>query len=398
MRKFLELVRWEHRAIWRRPFPAALFFLTPVFFCLLFGAVYQENTVRHIPMAVYDQDQSLMSRKLIQIYCDSDRFDVRYYVHTQEEMLALLHDGKIQFAMGIPCDFSRQIELNRNTEVVFLINSANNIFANSALTSMQENNRTFSVGIAQKMMEGLGMLPSAAMDAAYPVHIGIRILNNPTTGYTSFMLPGIVLNGLQIALLLTVTPILAALCRHSFYGPEYSSFMILLGKGIPYWFLGLLSYALSLGGLAWLWAVPVRADLWKLLLLGAVFIFAVICVLYLFSALCPDETFAVQLPLLYIMPGLLFSGLSWPTLSMQGFARWYSGIMPITYAAESMRDLLLAGYAPTLWQDIHTLLEGGILAGCMACGIFSLRRSGSLTGKIKKWRSKEHDAVPNYKT
>ncbi|WP_196607079.1 ABC transporter permease [Pectinatus frisingensis] len=374
MRKFLEIVRYEHHALWRRPFPAALFFLTPLLFCIFFGMIYKENTVRHIPVVIYDQDQSNLSRSFIKVYRDSDRFDIKFYADTQEQMTELLSDGKVQVGLGIPADFSEQIKSGRSADIILLLNSANNIFANSALVSIQENNRTFSVGLAQKLVEGLGVLPNAALNMVYPVHIGVRLLNNPTTGYTPFMLPGIVLNGLQIALLVTVTPLLSALCRRNIYGLDYSSLLLMTAKAIPYWFLGLISYAVSLAGLTYLWAVPIRAQMWKLLLLGGFFIFAVIGVLYLFSAISPDETLAVQLPLLYIMPGLLFSGLSWPLLSMRGFSKWFSSTMPITYAGDCMRDLMLAGYCPDFSYNLRMLLIVGITAGSIAWCIFTLRR------------------------
>ncbi|WP_427111877.1 ABC transporter permease [Megasphaera sueciensis] len=373
MKNFSEIVRREHHVLWQHSSPVALVFLTPLIFCILFGIVYKENTVRHIPIVIYDQDQSSVSRSLIQVYDDSERFDVKYYVNTQEEMSQLLKEGKAQVALGIPKDFSKQIKLGYGTDVVLAINSTNNIFANSALSAIEENDRTFSVSIAQKLVESAGVLPSEAMNTVDPIRIGVRILNNPTTGYTSFMLPGIVLNGVQIALLLTV-PSLASIAKQNMYGPEYSSLGIMLAKALPYWGMAVLSYIVSLGGLSLFWAVPIRAQFWQLLWLGCCFSFAVIGILYLFFSLCPNETLAVQIPLLYIMPGLLFSGLSWPLLSMQGFGRWYAGIMPITYTADNMRDLMLAGYAPSLNDGIQALLIMGIIAEGLAWGVFSLSR------------------------
>lgn len=74
--QFWEVLGREWYALWRRPRPMALIFLTPLFFGLLFGLVYLNNVVEHIPMAVYDEDQSSLSRKLIQVYQDTRRFDI----------------------------------------------------------------------------------------------------------------------------------------------------------------------------------------------------------------------------------------------------------------------------------------------------------------------------------
>ncbi len=87
-------------------FPGSIIFLTPLLFCIFFGMIYKENTVRHIPMVIYDQDQSNLSRSLIKVYHDSERFDIKYYADTQEEMSKLLSDDKAQVGLGIPVNFS----------------------------------------------------------------------------------------------------------------------------------------------------------------------------------------------------------------------------------------------------------------------------------------------------
>lgn len=375
MRQLWKILLEEHRVLWKRPVPPVLFFLTPIVFCLVFGLLYQENTLRHIPLAICDLDQSVLSRSLIQVYADSERFDVLFYPSTQEEMEELLRNGRAKAGLEIPKDFSKRIKLSQDTEIAILVNSANNFFGNSAMSAVQENNRTFSLGVAQKLLQGMGILPKNAAEAVYPIHIGARILRNPTTGYTPFMLSGIMLHGLQMALLVTVAPLLAALCAQGMNGGEdHPAWMLLVGKAIPYWCAGLAAYAISLFVLVHLWAIPLRGELWQLLLLGGCFLFAVIGVLYLVSSISPDEIMAVQGPLLYIMPGLLFSGLSWPLFSMEGFARWYAGTMPITYTADSLRDLMLAGYAPAFWENLSTLLLMGTVAGIFALGAFSFRR------------------------
>ncbi|SEJ59518.1 ABC-2 type transport system permease protein [Propionispira arboris] len=375
MRQFSEIVRWECYSLCRGRIPAILLFLTPLIFTLLFGMVYEQNTVRHIPAVIYDADQSSISRSLIKVYNDSDRIDICHYVYSSEAMEAALTKDEAQLALAIPKYFAKDINAGRQTQIALIVNSTNNLFANSALSATEEMNRTFCIAIAQKLMESYGANSVAAMEMVYPIKLGVRIINNPTTGYTLFMLPGLMLNGLQIALLITVAPLLAAFIRRQIYDEsKYSSASILLAKALPYWLLGVIMYIISLIVMEHFWAVPIRGSWIDILLLGAAYNFAVIGILYLVSSLAADETQAVQLPLLYIMPGLLYSGLSFPIISMEGFGRWYANTMPLTYAADSLRDLLLAGYAPDLFGDVSTLLGMGIGCGTVAGILFTLRR------------------------
>ena len=82
----------------------------------------------------------------------------------------------------------------------------------------------------------------------------------------------------------------------------------------------------------------------------------------------------MQLPMLYVMPGTLFSGLSWPLFSMNLPASLYAAVMPIRYAADNLRDLLLAGYAPSLAADCRALLVCGSIGFLAAWAVFSRRR------------------------
>lgn len=104
------------------------------------------------------------------------------------------------------------------------------------------------------------------------------------------------------------------------------------------------------------------------------FCLAVAGIMVLFAVLSPDAVMSIEMPLLYIMPGLLYSGLSWPDFYMSDVAAAIAQIFPMRHAADSVRDILLAGYAPALVsQSLQLLLMG---AGAFALGttIFALRR------------------------
>ena len=89
MRRFLEVFQDSFRSLFRGCVPlAALLVGTPLMFTLLFGLIYDENVVNDIALTVYDEDQSSMSRMLIQAYGDNDRFHIVSYVSSEEEMKA----------------------------------------------------------------------------------------------------------------------------------------------------------------------------------------------------------------------------------------------------------------------------------------------------------------------
>ena len=235
MRRFLEVFQDSFRSLFRGCVPlAALLVGTPLMFTLLFGLIYDENVVNDIALTVYDEDQSSMSRMLIQAYGDNDRFHIVSYVSSEEEMKAEILEGRARAALEIPRDFSKEVRLGRGSDYLLMVNSANNMFGNAALAASQEIARSLSVGVGQKLMEGVGLKPDDAMNAAYPVHLGVRITGDPANGYTSFMLSGLMLNGLQIGVMVTLAPLLVTEILGLRRGREYPSWLLALAGTLPY--------------------------------------------------------------------------------------------------------------------------------------------------------------------
>lgn len=377
--KLVEIIREEIKYLLSGRVPLVLvIFGVPFFFTIIFGVIYAKNVVNNIPMVIYDQDQSSLSRTLVQMYTDSERYNVVSYVGTQEDMETAINNGEALVALGIPSDFSKNVKQGNGADITLIVNSANNMFGNAALSSAQEINRSFSVAVGQKLMESLNQPSDAAMNAAYPVHLGVRILNNPVNGYAPFMLSGLMLNGFQIGLMITAAPLLITECIRRRYSQEYSSFLVMIGKGIPYWGFGLLAYLLALAVVIHVFEVPMRGSWFDAAVLGGAFDFFVMGVMMLFSACSPTRVLSMQMPMVYIMPGLLYSGLSWPSFDMNEIAGFLSLLLPMTYAGDNLRDILLSGYAPTLWTDCAKMLLGGCITGSIALGIFSLRRKKAL--------------------
>lgn len=104
------------------------------------------------------------------------------------------------------------------------------------------------------------------------------------------------------------------------------------------------------------------------------FCLAVTGIMVLFAVLSPDAVMSIEMPLLYIMPGLLYSGLSWPDFYMSDVAAAIAQIFPMRHAADSIRDILLAGYAPALVSQSLQLLLMGTGAFVLGTAIFALRR------------------------
>jgi ABC-2 type transport system permease protein len=380
--KIQQIIRYEVNYMFHQnPKVVRMLFLIPLLYTLLFGFAYSTNVVKQIPTVIYDQDHTPASFALLQAFADSERYKIVAQVSTQEEMEQYLYEDEAIVALSIPPKFSQDVKLGNSSQVMVTINTPNLMFSNSILGTFPEIIQTVSAGMGQKSLEGLSQMPNQALATAAPIRLALRVLNNPTLSYNNFMLPGLGANGLQLAIMLSICYIFTREYAGIHLWKETSAPLITLGKLLPYWIFSIISFMLSIWAAIQVFFVPFRGDIGSLLLIGSAFTFAIVNVGAFFSVIAPNEVASVQLPMLYIMPAFLFSNYSWPTLAMNEFSQLFSAILPLTYATDTIRDILLAGYAPSLITNAAILFAFGSLLFLITSCIFSLRRKKLCTSK-----------------
>lgn len=353
-----------------------LFFLVafPLLYMLLFGTVYMTSMVKYIPCVVYDQDQSGTSRQLIQAFEDSERYQIVAFVNSEEEMQQYLLNKEAQAAVSIPLDFAKDIKRGKGSQVLVIVNGSNLLFANPLISSAMEIVDTFIAGAGQKLVEASGFLPEEALGKAAAVQIRVRILHNSAYSYADFIMPGLLVTSVQLGIMLAICSSLFGEYRRIEAWQGVSTLKLLLGKLFPYWLLGMAAYFLCIGVIVGLFEVPMRGYFLDLLLNGAAFVLCVLGVGAVFSAAAPDEAMAVQAPAIYIMSAFLCTGYSWPQMAMNQVGLAINAILPLTYVAENVRDIMLSGYAPLLYRNTGILLAAAIVLLALSGAVFSWRR------------------------
>ncbi|MBP2631796.1 MAG: hypothetical protein H6Q70_2424 [Firmicutes bacterium] len=340
---------------------AYFLFGIPLLFTLLFGFTYSLDTLKKMPTVIYDQDQSVASRSLILAFSDSERFDIVGVVDSEEEMEEYLNAEQAMVAVSIPNDFAKHIKSGIGTEVLLSVNAKNIMYPNSAMNFAKEIITTHNIGLGEKLVEAIGQVPNQALYTVAPIATRVRILYNPTDSYTPFMLPGMATNGLQIGIILAICFAIVREYKNQALWGSYSVSSIVAGKLLAYWLCALCAAVISFSFYIEVFEVPFRGSLEELLLIYAAFTFAVASLGMLFSAWAPNEIMPFHpSEFIYFMPAFLYSGYSWPNIAKNSFAYFYSLLLPMNYAADTIRNLLLIGYAEELMQNVLVLAGGGI--------------------------------------
>ncbi len=99
-------------------------------------------------------------------------------------------------------------------------------------------------------------------------------------------------------------------------------------------------------------------DLWQIFVFQIVVITGAVTLGIFISTFARNEFQMVQFIPLIIIPQTFLSGVIWPVEQMPDYLQWLAAILPLTYAVEGLRGIMLAGKS---LLDVG--LELGILVG-----------------------------------
>jgi ABC-2 type transport system permease protein len=122
-----------------------------------------------------------------------------------------------------------------------------------------------------------------------------------------------------------------------------SSFELMLGKLLPYVFIGLIQATLVLLLGVLLFEVPINGSLWAFYLAALLFIAATLTLGLIASTLAQTQIQAFQMSIFVLLPSILLSGFVFPFDGMPQAARWIAQFLPLTHFVELVRGIVLRG-------------------------------------------------------
>ncbi len=343
----------------KRPKLLLSMFVIPLFYMLLFGNLFSQNSIDHIPLVICDESQTYLSRELTQRFEDSDRFTLVAYVDSQEELEEYLYKKKTMVGVGIPKKFTRDVKTGLPTQVLIDVDGTNLMATNTVMIAAEEILGGFSKQVAVKVLESQsGVLPQAALHKISPVELKTRLLHNPTLDYQLFFLYGLLMTSFQMSLFIPNAISMLIEYKSDQY-IKSKPFHVVLGKILPFWLAGTCAYGVLLTIAVTIFHLPAQGNALDLLLLGSSFVFAMTALSSLIISFFTNLLVFYRLAIASSVPIFIVSGFTWPLRAMPFLVQKIAELLPFTYFADNLRSLMLSGKAPQLYQDIMILLFYG---------------------------------------
>jgi ABC-2 type transport system permease protein len=344
----------------------AMIVMVPLIQLMLFG--YAINTTpRNLPTAVLLQENSDLARSILAALENTKYFKVTDLPHSEAELDKLLASGKVLFAIEIPAGFERSVRRGDKPAMLVAADATDPVASGSALGAL---------GMAvQTALTHDRLVPETPQ---MPFEIRAHARYNPAGVTQLNIVPGLVGTILTMTMLiftaLSVTREIERGTMESLLSMPISPIEIMLGKIIPYVFVGFVQASLIIGIGVTLFGVPIIGNLAVLAFLSTLFIAANLSIGYTFSTVAQNQLQAMQMSMMFFLPNILLSGFMFPFAGMPVWAQWVGEALPLTHYLRIVRSIMLKGSS---LADLHSdaLALFGLMLIAMTVAVSRFRRT-----------------------
>lgn len=357
---FVAILRFIYLRILKHKYmviPIIILLTLPSAVSIVLGLEFCKNPVNNVPTILINHDDSSTINSLIQMIEDNDVFNVVIHSENDDDIRTYMDNGTVMAGLIIPENFSDNLINGKEAVILSFVDGSVTSPASSAKGAISETLSTLKSGYLMKLAEGkLGMTPQNAKNLISPMGYNYRFLGNPAKNMAIFMVEGLVLNCVQIAIAIT----------GAFIG-EKKNYIKLIGKGTIIGLLGAISAYFCMYIQVVYFNVPYRGSV-----LGGV-LMTIFCSLgwAYFGILLNYSKKGNKLEAAsscgIVSMTMLLSGYTFPVLAMPDIFSKFEGLMPNTHYIIPLRDISLLGFtyrdvsSHVIWLVKFTLLMFGLV-------------------------------------
>ncbi|WP_417427325.1 ribosome-associated ATPase/putative transporter RbbA [Hoeflea sp.] len=346
--------RRETVEILRDPLRLTFALLGPIILMLTFGYGISFD-VKLLPYAVYDQDQSIESRELLESFSGSRYFSEQPAAHSSAELEARMKSAELAIAIEIPPDFGRDLLLDHQPEI--------NVSVDGAMPFRAETMRGYLLGLEEAYIEAQIERTYGRKIDMSAASIETRFRYNQSFESVFAMIPSVIM------LMLVLIPAMMAamgVVREketgsiaNFRSTPVTRTEFILGKQLPYVVISLVSFLTLILVSYGVFGVSIKGSVAALLSGTVLYVLATTAFGLLISAFTQTQvaaTFAAAV--IAIIPAVNFSGLIVPVSSLSG-GGWLIGVaFPSAWYEEISVGAFTKGLGfSELWPN-HAMLVG----------------------------------------
>ena len=363
----------ELQRIFRDPGVVVIFIVATLAYPLIYKALYWNEQINDVPVAVVDLSNSPQSREFLHRWNASPDIKLTHTCSSMAEAEQLLRNQKVHGIIYFPRDFAKQLaDPLGQAHISLFCDMSSFLYMKAIYLScnqvMLESMRNIQIDRYEQMGMDKEFAWSLVQDAPYHE----TALFTPTGGYGSFLIPAVLVLILHQTLLFGIC-MLGGTAREE--NEESYTFTSLIGRAgacfLTYYGLA----AILLGFFPRLFGIPHIGAIDDILLLIVPYLLAIIFFSLCVSVFIRNRESGLVLLISTSLIFLFMAGISWPKEMIPDAWRYLSYFIPYTWGAHAFIHVNSMG--ATLSQVTREFIALWVLTGAygvMACVLFYIRK------------------------
>ena len=328
----------EYRRVLGNRGAFGLIVLAPIIYGLLYPQPYLGQLIKNIPIAVVDDDNSEISRAVIQAVDSDEAVEVALRPTTLAEAQAALARREVFGILSIPAGTEREVLKGAQARLPAYVDSAYFLLYNRTLQGIQEAVGQVRADLAAGSARSDGSLYRAALARSSPVEILNQPLFNPTGGYGSYIVPAAFLLILQQTLLMGSATLGGAAFQQGGVQARRrrGTVAAVIGQSLAHLALSLPGFALFLVVLPRAYGFSASPRVLDLLVLAIPFILSVSLLGQFVGSWFKRPETAVLVFIAISLPVFFLVGVAWPLEAIPPLLRAASFALPSTSGIDAL--------------------------------------------------------------
>lgn len=335
----------------------------PILQLVLFGFAINTDP-KGLPTVLVTQDTGPLARSVASAFEHTGYFRFVRQLDSEAQGEAWIADGRAQFMLTIPSDFTRRTLRGERPAVLLAADATDPSASGNAV------NAAMSLPALALRHDLRGPLQNLAPGAA-PFELRVHRRYNPEGLSRYNIVPGLI--GTILTMTLVMLTGLAMTREHergtmeNLLATPVRPVEVMVGKILPYVVMGYVQLTVILLASRLLFNVPMLGSPLLLLAMIGVFMLANLAVGFTFSTLARNQLQAMQMTFFFFLPSLLLSGFMFPFRGMPEWAQRVGEVLPLTHFLRIVRGIMLKGAdAATVWPELWPMLLFVLAAGALA--------------------------------
>ncbi|AXY72671.1 ABC transporter permease [Paraflavitalea soli] len=336
MRTIRHITTRECKRIIRLPAHYLVLLVVPSLLFFLYAYIYDEQQADHLPVAMWDEDRSAVSRQFSFLLQQVKTLRFTKQVGSIDELQDLLQKGEVLGAIHFPKNMERDIKSRHPVHVVVYTNAAAVVPAKLIYKEAAQVIITAGSGVILQKFIKTGMDKGKAMALVQPIALVPYTLYNPTYNYQKYLVPGLITVALQMIMIMVGVLLLnyeaTTNTREELWRlAKGSASAVIAGKTIAHLLIAWINFILVAFVIFPVFNLGITAAAGKFFVIYTLLCLACLGIGQMISALFSDTMLATDVALFYTSPAFVFSGFTFPRWAMPWYDQYYANIMPYTH-------------------------------------------------------------------